>query len=143
MTISQDSYSAAGAVIAQEKAEFAKAKLTFWPGEIRPVDTEPNIRGRIKGMFKKYCEYRPHGYCNADLLRKIVYQLWLYGMVVPRSITKPITCFEDLQKAVAALPKAKGCPYFKVEKRVAPDSSAELDRMNDLPRAHALKGDEL
>jgi hypothetical protein len=59
MTIPQDSYSAAAAVIEQEKAEFANVKLTYRPGEIRPVDTESNIRGRIKGMFKKYYSDRP------------------------------------------------------------------------------------
>jgi hypothetical protein len=127
----------------RERTEFAKTKLTFWPAEIRSVDTESNIRGRVKGMFKKYCEHRPQGYCNADLLGKILYQLWKYGMVVPGFVTKPMTCFEDLQKAVAALPQAKESAYFKVEKRATRDSFDELDRMNDLPRAHALKGDEL
>jgi hypothetical protein len=91
----------------QERAELAKVKLTYWPAEVRPLkDTESNIRGRIKGMFNVYCGQRLQGKFNTDLLRNILYQFRLYGVVVPQFLTTPIACFKDLEDAVAALPKA-------------------------------------
>jgi hypothetical protein len=90
----------------QERAEFAKVKLTYWPAEVRPSkDTESNIRGRIKGMFNIYCGQRLQGKFNTDLLRNILYRFRLYGVVVPQFLTV-IACFKGLEDAVAALPKA-------------------------------------
>jgi hypothetical protein len=53
--------------------------------ETRLEDTEPNIRGRLKTKLMAYYNKRRAGRFDGDQLKDLLYQVWLYRAVAPRS----------------------------------------------------------
>jgi hypothetical protein len=78
----------------------------FAPGgqvEIRPEDTEPDVRGRFKSQLIKYDEQRSRKF-NGDLFQEVLYQMWLYWAVVPEYPRCSIDCYADLCEFAYGLP---------------------------------------
>src|SRR3954454_9228773 len=88
----------------QEVAEFATRLAPVANADIRAVDTESHIRGRIKNMAPWYCGRRKKGIFDRENLRKMRREFQLCSFVCPGSPLSEITSFSELKLAIESLP---------------------------------------
>src|SRR5438874_1065543 len=93
-------------------------------------------------MFRKYCEQRLAGRLNVDLLVKLHQQLCMYRVLVPEFYRGPLLCFQDLQRAIAALREPKVPARKKPNQALVPAPLPEAVTLNNptLPIAHCASG---
>jgi hypothetical protein len=77
--------------------------------QIRPIDTESDVRGRIKSQLVRYDDARGRQKFLGELLAEMLYQVWLYWAVVPEYPRKEIGRYADLCEFAFGLPGKPPC----------------------------------
>jgi hypothetical protein len=71
--------------------------------QIRPVDTESDVRGRLRSQLVTYNQKRKVKFLG-DLLANAIYQAFLYCSVVGWTLNPVPVCYADLWQFAQSLP---------------------------------------